>query len=327
MSKFKVVELVRTQKKDLRSNELVLELSGTGINNAVVNGLVRSALNDVPTYAFPPERILIEENTSVFDNDEMRNRLEQLRIPNVDVPVQYLKLDYWLNADYTDPDRELHPDDNMILEFVVNKTNDTDKIMNVTTNDLQCYINGEEDDTKFNKDYPQLIIKLKPTQSFICSARGVLGCGQAKDIWSAASNAFLSTEDEKTYKLTVRSAGQIDEYQILINCCVIAKSKFKDLREKIEQEDELVKMVEKEKEMHLLLNHETFTIPNIINNALQDHPDTVYSGVSKPDWYKNEMLIKFTTSKANPLKTLFSVLDDLHDFYDKLEKEFVKMAK
>jgi DNA-directed RNA polymerase subunit L len=320
----KIVELFKEPAKGLASSQLVLELSGSKINTSVVNTLKRVTEDDVPTYAFYKDNILIEKNTSIFDNDYMKMRLEQLTVPNIKIPVSFLHDNYWKYVDYGDPERKKHEDDSRLIEFSINATNETTEIMNVTTNgsEFKYYEDGVEDKKKFDTKYSFLIIKLKPGQTFKCSAKASLGCGRRKDIWAAAANTFFETDDEKKFKFTLISQGQIDEYKILHTGCEIIKSKLKEIKERIDSKSELVTLSEKGTKLHVKLDEETHTIGNIINDSLQRNSDIVYSGLSKPDTFKDEILIKLESVKPNPIKYFFNTLEDLIELFDDLQSNF-----
>ena len=71
-----------------------------------------------------------------------------------------------------DESREKHPKDKLNFQIIINSFNDTNDIMNVTTNNI-ITIKNEEKINPFNNKYPHLIIKLKPGESFKCRAEGI----------------------------------------------------------------------------------------------------------------------------------------------------------
>ena len=119
MLDFKVKELKKQPFKKYDGSELHLNITGNDVNHVIINTLRRAVLDLVPTYAFVAESIIIEENTSIFDNDELKNRLSGIPIFDVDVPVTLMSEDYWKNINYSDPERKKHPDDNKSLEMYI----------------------------------------------------------------------------------------------------------------------------------------------------------------------------------------------------------------
>jgi DNA-directed RNA polymerase subunit L len=328
----KLIELSKQKFEGLKASQLVLEFSGKGINSSIVNTLMRLSLDDVPTYGFIKDSINIEKNTSIFDNDYMKNRLEQFTIPNIKVPIEYLHLDYWLDVDYSDPERLKHSDDTKTVELVIHALNDTtgktdtdEDILNVTTDWAKYYEDNVEIKNKFDKKYPALIIKLKPGQEFKCNMKGVLGCGRRNDIWAAAANSYFETDDDKTFKFTIESQGQLDEYKILYNSCIVVQEKLKEIKEKLERN---VNVLSKDdKQLHIFLENETQTMGNIINEALQDSNNIKFSGLSQPDGLVDEILIKLESVKPNPLKYVFEIFEDLSAVFKDLQSKFKKMGK
>ena len=66
------------------SNFLKFKLSGPDINYVIVNTLVRVGLSLLGSYAFNPEFINIERNTSIFNQNKMKLRISNIPIINKD---------------------------------------------------------------------------------------------------------------------------------------------------------------------------------------------------------------------------------------------------
>ena len=150
------------------SSKLVLKFTGTDINNIFINTLRRISMSDIPVYAFCSDLIKITANTSVFNNDMMRCRLEQLPIVNTDCDIFYLEDKYWKDVDYSDPKRLKHPKETMI-DLQINSYNDTNDIKNVTTSDIRYFEDGEEVLNKYNVECPILLVQLRPAETLKCT--------------------------------------------------------------------------------------------------------------------------------------------------------------
>lgn len=321
----KISQLHKQEVKGLQCSQLVLEFSGHSVNSTVVNTFRRLALDYVPTYAFTPETINIEENNSIFNDDYMRLRLAQLTVPNITVPVTYLPDRYWREIDYADPERERHQDDKANYELYINKVNSTTDVMNVTTNDVVILDNGKEI-YRFDKQYPHLLIQLRPKEVFKCHARAVLGIGKRNDIWAAAADAYYEDISPTKYNLTVESQGQLDEYEILIKGCDILTAKMDEIRKLIHEKYNTTE-IKNQNLLHLSLVHEDHTTANIINEFLQIHPGIAFAGLSKPDLLQEEMVIKFRSVKENPIKPLIETIDFVVELTDSIKKQLAKLAK
>ena len=114
-----VKQVSKQQFLEYQASQLILELQGKEINEAVVNTLRRLSLEFVPTYSFSDKTINIEENSSIFPDDYMKLRLCQLTIPELKVPVSYLPDKYWKDVDFADPERERHPNDKSNYELYI----------------------------------------------------------------------------------------------------------------------------------------------------------------------------------------------------------------
>lgn len=322
----KVVELHKQPFKDLQESKLVLEFSGKTVYPSITNSLRRMAQNNVPTYAFCKESIMIEENTSIYDNDYMSLRLEQITIPKVNIPIVTLEDKYWRNTDYSDLNREKHPKDSVNIEFVINYRNDTSDTINLTTNDVKLYQDGEDISDRFDKDFPLLIVKLRKNEIFKCTAKAVLGKGLRNNIWAAAATSYHEYDNLNKIKLTIESQGQLDEYDILYRSCTIAEDKIKNIKKKIE-ENFNSEEVASQKYLIIKFDRESHTIGEVLNEFLQMNKKVAFSGISKPDLLKDEVVIKMKSIENNPVKPLIKTIEHVINIYNHLKKQFEKLGK
>jgi len=326
-----VVEVSKQKSTDFISSKLEVKLEGKQVNASLVNCFRIIAQNNIPTYAFFSPNILIEENSSIFDNDTMRLRLEQITFPNVSTKIDILEDRYWATIDYSNKDREKDPRDVKILELVVNQVNNTDKVLNVTTNMVKFFEDGSEITTGLSsKKYPDLIIKLRPTEVFKCYCKASLGCGQRNNIWAAAHSYFYDELDDKgreVFNLILESQEQLDEYDILIKACAIIKNKltmiqsmmFKNKLDKDKVVDNIT----------LVLTGEDYAIAGCLNEYLQNNVN-LHSGISKPDLQKLEVVIKIT-KLGNEKKDIYVYIKEtfefMHELFDTLCNKFTRMSK
>ena len=135
------------------------------------------------------------------------------------------------NINYKDESRDKHPKDKLNFQIIINTLNDTNDILNVTTNDI-ITIKNEEKINPFNNKYPHLIIKLKPGESFKCRAEGVLGLGHRSNIWSAIKIAYYEQINDYNFIFNIKSCNQYKEYDILIKSCEIINHKLNLIKTK-----------------------------------------------------------------------------------------------
>lgn len=325
----KVEKLSEKEYKGIQPSNLVVDIYGNDVNEVVVNTLRRGLLDELPTYAYFFDTIDITENTSVFDNDMMRLRIEQLPIYNVDSKIDFLDDNYWLNVDYTDNERKRHPKDKLNIELVVNIVNETSDILDVTTHDAELYINDELSDNYQKKD-PVLLVRLRPNDSFKCRARGVLGLGRRNNIWSAISTCyyddykdFADNEESHKFKLIVEGSGQMKEMDLLKRVCRTINQKLDNVESIIKKKYYTANT--NEKSIIIELDNETHTIGNIINDCLQNHKKVKSSGLSKPTNLMNQMIIQLHTLEKNPLKIFFEAVNNAKNIFNTIEEQCNKV--
>lgn len=318
--------LKEQKRKGFQDSLFEVEFKGSSVDVAIVNALRRASYDLVPSYAFTPESIKIEANDSVFDNDQMRNRVSQIRLLDIKNPVSFLPRKYWEGVHYANEERDKHVDDKLKIEAYVNYHNDTTKIQHVTTNDISLVMDGERVE-KFDKEFPSLIVSLQPNQVYKMVANGVLGIGERSAEFSPVQNCWFEIMDDEgkksgsifPIKLSIISKGQLQEKEILRRSCEIIQKKLIDLKFKLQDKHDIPE-VRESKRLSFTLDNESHTLGIILETALQDHNDVVFAGAPKRDHLINVMNFELRTLKKNPLKPLFEAFTYLNELYGKIEK-------
>ena len=320
-----IKKISKIKKNKFEESELVLNLSGKYINTPVVNCLRRVAFQFVPIYNFCTDTIHINKNTTIFNNDELKLRFTQiclyLKDINIESNIDFLDKIYWKNIDYSNKEYIKHKEDNYKIEMYIDLKNNTDNILNVTTNDCSVYINDEKVDI-FDNEYPELLLKMKPNDEFSCRAKAVLNIGERSNIWSSVRNCFFEILDNNSFNLTIQSMGQIDEKDILIKCCKIIKYKINKINDWVKTQNS--KFSDPEYNIFEIID-ENHTIGELLTSFLQDHKDIIFCGGSKPDLLLNNYLIKTSTSKNKYLDAKIEVLTSISKLYDDIEKKITKI--
>ena len=318
------------------SSKLTLEFSGKDNANVIVNTLRRVVYDNIPTYAFPVDLIKISDNNTIYNNDYMRLRLSQVPILNTDLDIYSLDPIYWINVDYSDPKRPKHSSEKQI-EIAINVYNDTNFNKNITTNDIHYYEDGVELQ-KFNKECPLLIIQLRPAETFKCTMRAVLGVGERDNIWASAANAYyddFTTDNMKEgfidnpnnkINFTVESQGQYDEYILLIKACNYIVKKFDDIGNDLNKRF-ASKEIKESADLIIVLDGEDHTMGQLLNYFLQNHPDVMCSGLSKPDHLVNSVQIRISCADdiKSPIKPIFEQINLIKETYLHIEKILNKL--
>lgn len=326
------------------SNFLKFKLEGPDINEVIVNSLSRIGLSLVGSYAWNPDFITIEtknDNTSIFNNDQMRLRISNIPIINIDynnpvVPIgtdlvpKCLKLEIDANttifSSKVDSLQELEEIEEKKRELLNNlhmyieARNRTNEIMCVTTNDkfTSFFLN----DKKISNIYPKdaLIIKLNPGEQFICSAIADYNIPMYNAIYSAVS-VFAHDEISSTeFIVTVESMRQMSEEEIVKRCCMIAIQKLKAIEKIILTKLELtsVENPNVEYDAEISIENENHTLGNLLTRGLQDHKNISFCGYKVDHLEINELIIKYKTEGNTMSKILKDTVKNLTKIFESI---------
>lgn len=321
-----VEELQKIEFKDLQDSRLMLNFSGKTVSPELVNTIRRLCIDWVPSYAFNKYDITIENNTSIFNNDYMRLRLSQIIIPDINNDIYYLDTDYWYQVDYSNPNRDKHPDDKKVLELYIQATNTTLDVLNVTSKHSRLYENGDEI-YRFDENYPHQILLLRPGEMFSCRMIASLGIGKNNDIWSP-SHAYhdYDDSDDTNIKLTLESRGQMDEYEILYKACLIIKIKLNKIKDSIINTYEK-STYESNNRLKLVLENEDHTTANLLNTYLQLNNNIIFSGCAKPNLLVDTMVIKLETNGTNPIDEIVNTIEYINEIFDTIKMQILELGQ
>jgi DNA-directed RNA polymerase subunit L len=315
----KVKEIKYQKSDELHGSMLTLEFSGADINIPIINTIRRVSMDDIPIYAFPPELIKIEGNTSIFNNDYMKLRLSQIPILDLDSNLDYLDRKY-INTNINFGDQEyVKYEKEKVIEIYINSYNNTPENMNVTTNDIK-YIEDGEPVTKYSTKYPILITQLRPNETFKAYMKAALSIGLRSNIFSASSNTYYDENDGKI-TLMIESQGQIKEFVIIEKSIKYILKKLDDFEDNFKEQLKESKKYEKNSTQVYEFANEDNTMGEILNNTFQDHPKIIFSGLSKPSSLERLIRIKIASSDENPLEYMLESIDHLKKVYNQLLKE------
>jgi DNA-directed RNA polymerase subunit L len=322
--KIKEVEKVLPHKHV--SSWLTLMFSGNDINVKIINALRRASMVNVPTYAFPVGQMTIEANTcTAFNNDMMKLRLGYLPIYGLDCGVPFLSEKYWKNVNYADTQRQKHPREKLV-ELYVNSHNNSANIVNVTTNDVTMYVDGEEI-KPYDPTTPILIVKLRPNDTFKCHLRGAIGVGHVDARWRASKLSYYDILDNDpenvSYRFTIEGNRQTDEYIILIRTCDYLIKELGIIKTEIQSRIHSNQIAKKNK-IKIKLDGEDHTMGEIINYELQSHDKIIFSGCSKPDHLIKAIMLTIE-GVTFPAEIMLECIDILINKFSHIGAMLVKM--
>jgi DNA-directed RNA polymerase subunit L len=301
MADIKIKE--KLYNKEYGNSRLELEFTGYDINHIIMNTLRRSILLLIPNYAFTNTNI--EINQSAYNNDMLRLRINNIPtiniIPNIDTLNLIDKLD--LEESVETP----------ILSMIVDIDNKTTEPIAVTTNSAQFFI-----DSKKAPAYPLdiMIMKLNPNQRLKFTATTSLNLPKKNDIFTSTAICCYEYDEENNITFKLESRGNLDEYDILKRGCNIIINKLKYILEKI-----LSSKIENENKGSIILEKETFTMANLINDGLQNHKNIDFSGYKIEHLLIDESEIKYITDGKKGIKEILKEsINKQIDIYNKIIK-------
>lgn len=325
-SKLNITKISHLDDESFKPNHLHFRIKGPEINSTVLNTLRRTMLEDIPCIAF--RKINITTNTSVYNNDYMRNRIENFPLTGVNIQ---LKLDeYEILRKYTRGDNlenvvvnlEKEDDENEsdVLTMYCKKVNETDNIISVTTEDAEFF----KDDKKIKSIYknPLLVVKLKPGEEIEFSARSGKGIALNNAVFAAVGVCCyeMINENEYIYKFESRNQNKLKD--ILLNTCKIIKYRLNLISEKTEK----IKF-SSDNEGKIKFINEDHTFGSLLTFGLQEHKNIEFAGYKLDNLLIKNLDIHYITNGG---KTINSIIDDVTKkyvtFYDNLEKMLEKIV-
>lgn len=322
---------------DIKRGRLEIVCSGD-CNDQFLNAIGRIAVKRIPTYAYAKDLIKIERinpesgyhDSIPFNHDMMRDRIKNTPVMNIDSGLSFLHERYWRNVDYRSNDREIHEKEKRVEVYIDAKNTanvgDTESIIHVTTNDAKIYIDDELTNM-YSKEYPLLIISLKPKEAFKCSMRAVLGVGITDTCWDACSNFCYDQETipNKTI-LKFEASSQFNEYILVDKALDYFAMRTKLLKDEIQR----MYLLEKDHtdRFQIVINDEDHTMGEAINYEIQSHEDILKSSVCKPDHLVRKIVLEVVAfKKTKLLDAIMESIDNLLLKIEKFDQQFKKLER
>jgi DNA-directed RNA polymerase subunit L len=296
-------------KGDYSNSNIKIEL--TGITFHYANMLRRVLKTYVPTYAFPAKNIKFTKNTSIINNDQMRERIMNMPIMYISNPEDTVKQFLQLYGGETLVEN--------YLSMFVSYKNKTGKLAMVTTDMAKFYYLGKEIKSPYKK--PFLIIKLNNNEEFECTCDARLGVNLEEEfddpaIYDPVAACAYDQVEENKFILGFESKQQFDELEIFrraLSCLIIRLEYLNNLiKEKVVNKED-------EKEGMLKIPNEDMTLGGILGYVIQMHPDVEYAGDHQPIISERILNIRY--------KTKTNIIDVFNDSIDTLIRSVKSIAK
>ena len=308
-------------------SRLEFNIKGKNITYTILNSLRRTIQSDIPIYAFT--KINITKNTSVFNNNYMRLRLENLPVFGLENKHEiYIPEKKKSEEEEFDEAMGIVPDDiDMDVEesvntssleqitMYVNYKNDTNEIVTVTTEDAKFYF--AEKNIKSPYVNPVPIIKLQPNQEISLSAISTLGVEKLSSIFSPVSICTYKEKSDHDYDLILESRGQLTEKRILQVAITNINSQL----------NKFIKLVPDNKGMEgtIELPNADHTLGNIIADGLNLHSSVSFAGYNMPHPLDNKIVFHYKLESGNIKKVLEDIVSYYENLFTNLEKQVSKL--
>jgi DNA-directed RNA polymerase subunit L len=308
-----------------------LEFKISGVNSTLVNIMRRVALSRIPIYAF--NNITITENTSIFNNNYMELRIRNLPVLGIKEtnPIFTKIKQEIIDEEQNDESYELSNKVEMNLDSTLNssslkqltmyldKTNNTDKIITIGTDDCMFYFAEKQIDSPYILPLSCniQIIDLQPKQKIKLSAITELGVEEDSSIFSPVSIFVFKMIDDTTYNIILESKGQLDE-KIILEYTIINI---------INILEEFLKLIPDNNSINgkLVLEDADHTIGSLIADGLNAHPNIKFAGYNMPHLLDMKVVFHYEMVKEENIKTIITdVVEKYKTTYNKINNMIKK---
>jgi DNA-directed RNA polymerase subunit L len=304
---------------DFHNNQLNLQISGKDVNNVLVNTLRRLVMSYIPMYSFHHDDMVFDANTSIFNNDMLRDRFRNIPVLNIDNDIKTLE-----SYDDLEIKKDRIVDKANNLTMYINIKNNKEGIQNVTTNDAVFYYKGKQIASPYKR--PLLLIKLRKGHELRVTCISSLNIGLNDGIYNGSmAYHYYDEKDPKDFELEIQSSRQLDELELLNRACKVLALKCNKLEkliisnlEKEESEDVLTKGL-------LKIQNENATLGNLISYYLQEQKNMEYSGYNIPFLYLNEILVRYRTDGKDIKDLIKKTFNDIRNIFKQINEDIEKL--
>ncbi len=328
------IEKTDASNDPILGSYLALLFKGDSIDNSIVNTLRRVSLSEIPIYAISESSVYIKKNTSIYDNDYMRQRLSMIPLRNLDYAEKFdcLESKYYPYVSgvygliYPDKEYPKDPRDTLDLKIYINVTNENTNVLSVTTNDCKVYVDNKEVDYVFDKKYPRALLKLRKGQEFKADIHATLGIAKVHDAWSAISMPAYRQINANEYSLTINSLGQMNEYTILRKACQWVKLKLENTKKALNSNPKATGSKDIST-IVLELENENHTLGNLLKTTLNRHSKVNFSGYKKDHPQMEVITIALSTQKIEPFTIINECIDYLLELFDTIYNNLTEVEQ
>jgi len=312
-------------KNNYSNSNIKIEISGITFHYA--NMLRRVIKTYIPTYAFSANRIKITKNTSIINNDQIRERFSNMPIMYIknteDTVKEFIKLYETKQISLKEflrtssEEKEVVKSLSNFMTMFISYKNKTGKLAMVTTDMAKFYYDGKEIKSPYKS--PFLLVKLNDNEEFECTCQADLGLNieekfDSPAIYDPVAGCAYEQISENKFVLTYESKQQFDEKEIFRRAlsCLIMRLQYLDNLVR-----DTFKETEKVREGILNIPNEDMTLGGILGYLIQMHKDVEFAGDHQPNIAMREIHIKYKCKSdirdifSDCVKTLISSVNSI----------------
>lgn len=306
-----MIEIKETVEEiELGDSKSIFKLKGNNVNHVLLNTLRRTIYTDIPIYAF--NRIVFEKNTSVYHNNYLKIKIENLPVWSIENDVPYI-----VHSNRLDNENDIcNVNDLEQLTMFISCKNKGQDVINVTTDDAKFYYKGKQIKTPYKNAIP--ILKLKNGQEIVISAITNINTEEYGTKYSAVSICIFNKISDEEYILIIESRGQLKEKEILHRALINIIRRLT----KIELEINKLQLINNEEENIIILEGEDHTMGNLLSNEIQNNKNIKYAAYHIPHPMEKILQIQYTlTDKtADIISIMKECIKNKIEFFEKMKK-------
>lgn len=300
-----------------QNTRLEINMKGTEINNVVVNTIKRAVTTYVPIYVWD---VIVNKNTSVFNNDYMRLRLQMMPLIGIEnneiIYVEEKKEEEKEEDDddeleFTDSEDKMKISGMDNLTMYLDYANSSSEMVTVSTDDCIFYYKGKKIPSPYKQKLP--IIKLKPGQEINFSCISKLGIEKQDAKFSPVASCAFKQNKENEYEFYIESRGQIDEKTIIKRGLLNVISEINRVYEKLPKENKSKGRIE--------IGNADHTVGNLLSYYLYKNDDVKKSFYSLKHPLDTIVYIDYELKKGELKEVMKKTADKIKDVLELIIKK------
>ena len=323
IDKFKIN--IINHDKTVGSSRLELNMTGKSLDYTIMNTLRRTIFTDIPIYAFTTFKF--EKNTSVFNNNYIKLRLNLIPIWNIKNTITFFNKDKELENVFEDEDEdednEEYQDTQKTIDLnILNKLtmyikykNTTNEIVSVDTNHAKFYYGEKLIPSPYSM--PVQIIKLQPNQEIALSAISDVGIEEQNAMFSAVSVCYYNLISENEFNFILESRGQLMEQRIIHVAIDNIIKRLENLLKLLETNTSKQETLEGV----ININNEDHTLGNLISRGMQQHQNISFAGYNITHPLAKKVELHYKLKKLEDINNIIKdVINYYTDIYTNIKK-------